>query len=45
MTVKSNNSRIIEGQAHPRDPELMCTEKILPNHIEEEIKDGFFELK
>lgn len=30
---------------HPLDPELVCQERILPASIEEEIKDGFFELK
>ena len=32
-------------QSHPKDPALVCTEKNLPTDIEEEIKDGFFELK
>jgi hypothetical protein len=45
QTVRSNASRVIEAAAHPKDPELICTEKQLPTNIEEEIKDGFFELK
>lgn len=45
QTVRSNSSRVIEAAAHPKDPELVCTEKVLPESIEEEIKDGFFELK
>ena len=44
-TMRSTGSRIMEDKAHPRDPELICTEKPLPENIEEEIKDGFFELK
>ena len=44
-TMRSTASRIMEDKAHPRDPELICTEKPLPENIEEEIKDGFFELK
>ena len=44
-TMRSTNSRVMEDKAHPRDPELVCTEKPLPENIEEEIKDGFFELK
>jgi len=44
-TARSNTSRVIEAPAHPNDPELLCTEKVLPQNIEEEIKDGFFELK
>ena len=35
----------MEQSRHPQDPELVCTEKHLPTNIEEEIKDGFFELK
>ena len=35
----------MEQGRHPQDPELICTEKPLPENIEEEIKDGFFELK
>ena len=35
----------MEQGRHPKDPELICTEKELPTNIEEEIKDGFFELK
>lgn len=45
QTIRSNTSKIIEAAAHPKDPELLCTEKVLPDNIEEEIKDGFFELK
>jgi len=30
---------------HPLDPELVCRDVVLPFTIEEEIKDGFFELK
>jgi hypothetical protein len=45
QTIRSNTSRIIEAASHPNDPELLCTEKILSENIEEEIKDGFFELK
>lgn len=45
QTMRSNTSRIIETAAHPNDPELLCTEKVLAENIEEEIKDGFFELK
>jgi hypothetical protein len=45
QTVRSNQSRVIEAAAHPKDPQLLCTEKQLPDTIEEEIKDGFFELK
>jgi hypothetical protein len=30
---------------HPLDPELVCRDVVLPITIEEEIKDGFFELK
>ena len=44
-TLKSTKSRLVEAVAHPKDPELVCTEKQLPENIEEEIKDGFFELK
>lgn len=45
QTSLSNQSRIIEEAKHPKDPQLLCTEKHLPENIEEEIKDGFFELK
>ena len=45
QTLRSTSSKIMEDKAHPRDPELICTEKPLPENIEEEIKDGFFELK
>jgi len=38
QTISSNHD-------HPLDPELVCQERILPAAIEEEIKDGFFELK
>ena len=44
-TMRSNQSRLVEASQHPKDPELVCTEKQLPENIEEEIKDGFFELK
>lgn len=30
QTMRSNTSRIIEAAAHPNDPELLCTEKVLP---------------
>ena len=30
---------------HPMDPELICRDVVLPFTVEEEIKDGFFELK
>lgn len=30
---------------HPLDPELVCRDVVLPYTVEEEIKDGFFELK
>lgn len=30
---------------HPLDPELVCRDVVLPFTIEEEIKDGFFELR
>jgi hypothetical protein len=30
---------------HPLDPELVCRDMLLPVSLEEEIKDGFFELK
>ena len=30
---------------HPMDPELVCRDIVLPQTVEEEIKDGFFELK
>ncbi len=43
--MKSNQTRVVESSSHPKDPELICTEKQLPENIEEEIKDGFFELK
>ena len=43
--MRSNQSRVLEGASHPKDPQLLCTEKQLPENIEEEIKDGFFELK
>ena len=33
------------GVKQPLDPDLMATEKELPENIEELIKDGFFELK
>ena len=42
---KSNISKTIEASQHPMDPELVCQEKQLDDNIEEEIKDGFFELK
>jgi hypothetical protein len=45
QTARSNTSRVVETASHPKDPELVCTEKVLPETIEEEIKDGFFELK
>jgi len=41
----SNKSKIVEQSQHPMDPDLFVTEKLLPTNIEEEIKDGFFELK
>ena len=45
QTFQSTGSRVVEQARHPQDPELICTEKQLPDNIEEEIKDGFFELK
>jgi hypothetical protein len=36
---------ISSNRDHPLDPELVCQERVLPATIEEEIKDGFFELK
>ena len=30
---------------HPLDPSLMVSENVLPRNIEDQIKDGFFELK
>jgi len=36
---------ISSSHDHPLDPELVCQERILPSSIEEEIKEGFFELK
>jgi hypothetical protein len=30
---------------HPLDPNIMATEKLLAVNIEDQIKDGFFELK
>lgn len=30
---------------HPLDPNIMATESLLPRNIEDQIKDGFFELK
>ena len=44
-TFQSSGSHVMEQGRHPHDPELICTEKMLPDNIEEEIKDGFFELK
>ena len=44
-TTQSSGSRVMEHGRHPKDPELICQEKQLPDNIEEEIKDGFFELK
>ena len=44
-TTHSSSSRVMEHGRHPKDPELICQEKQLPDNIEEEIKDGFFELK
>ena len=44
-SFQSTSSRVMEQARHPQDPELICTEKQLPDNIEEEIKDGFFELK
>ena len=45
----SNKTRILmgneKGKKHPLDPELVATEKELPQDIENQIKDGFFELK
>lgn len=45
QSFHSSGSRVMEQGRHPKDPELICTEKQLPENIEEEIKDGFFELK
>ena len=45
QSFKSTKSKMVEQVGHPKDPELVCTEKQLPENIEEEIKDGFFELK
>ena len=45
QSFQSTGSRVMEQGRHPKDPELICTEKQLPENIEEEIKDGFFELK
>lgn len=47
QTMRSTKSRILEAGTHhhPKDPQLLCTEKQLNENIEEEIKDGFFELK
>lgn len=44
-SFQSTGSRVMEQGKHPNDPELVCNEKQLPENIEEEIKDGFFELK
>ena len=46
-SIRSNKSKAagLGTVTHPKDPELVCTEKQLPENIEEEIKDGFFELK
>lgn len=32
-------------QTHPLDPELVCNDVYLPPSLEDEIKDGFYELK
>jgi hypothetical protein len=41
-----NGSRSVRSvYNHPKDPELICYDKELPASIEEEIKEGFFELK
>ena len=45
QSFKSTKSKLVDQSIHPKDPELVCTEKQLPENIEEEIKDGFFELK
>lgn len=30
---------------HPKDPDLLVKERQLPTNLEDEIKEGFFELK
>ena len=40
--VNSLNASAIEKEA---EPELVCTEKELDPSVEDDIKDGFFELK
>ena len=45
QAAKSNNNMSISQYSHPKDPELIRTDRQLPSNIEEEIKDGFFELK
>jgi hypothetical protein len=42
---KTMRTTISSNRDHPLDPELVCQERVLPATIEEEIKDGFFELK
>ena len=37
----SQGSRVMEQGRHPKDPELICTEKELPENIEDEIKSLF----
>ena len=43
MIYQSINT--LEDNEDEGDGQLICTERELPLNIEEEIKDGFFELK
>jgi hypothetical protein len=44
-TEKKMRTTISSTRDHPLDPELVCTDIVLPATLEEEIKEGFFELK
>ena len=41
----SHSKSVQSHYQHPNDPELVCKDRELPASIEDEIKDGFYELK
>ena len=43
--VSSNTTYSKSVFKHPNDPELICVDKTLPATIEDDIKEGFFELR
>ena len=43
--MSSNTNYSKSAYTHPNDPELVCTDRQLSVQVENEIKEGFFELR